>query len=189
MPERDILEARSSRWLGWSVPIRKHAQPFPGLRLCGIADEPACPSANGSRTSRTSVRCKCRISVAKRSSEAAITANVERKYAHVGRAGPPASKWLPRRAQAHGRRVLRCAEAPSHACPRAPEILPTAIASIASASRRRLRRVSSTHPASLRPNVVGSPWMPCERPMQSVYLCSTARLVMDSLEPLQVVLR
>ena len=39
-----------------------------GLRLCGIADEPFCaPARNGSSTSRTSVRWRCRISVAKRS--------------------------------------------------------------------------------------------------------------------------
>ena len=40
-----------------------------GLRLCGIAEEPFCPRANGSAASRTSLRCRCRISVAKRSSE------------------------------------------------------------------------------------------------------------------------
>ena len=38
-----------------------------GLRLWGIAEEPFCPAANGSSTSRTSVRCRLRISVAKRS--------------------------------------------------------------------------------------------------------------------------
>ncbi len=35
-----------------------------GFRLCGMADEPFCPSANGSCTSRTSVRARWRISVA-----------------------------------------------------------------------------------------------------------------------------
>ena len=35
-----------------------------GLRLCGIADEPFCPGVNGSSASNTSVRCRCRISVA-----------------------------------------------------------------------------------------------------------------------------
>ena len=38
---------------------------FTGFRLCGIALEPFCsPSRNGSSTSRTSVRCRCRISTA-----------------------------------------------------------------------------------------------------------------------------
>ncbi|OPZ21024.1 MAG: hypothetical protein BWZ10_00568 [candidate division BRC1 bacterium ADurb.BinA364] len=35
-----------------------------GLRLCGIADEPFWPAANGSSSSAISVRCKLRISVA-----------------------------------------------------------------------------------------------------------------------------
>ena len=42
-----------------------------GLRLCGIADEPFIPAANGSSTSRTSVRARWRISVANRSSDVA----------------------------------------------------------------------------------------------------------------------
>ena len=41
--------------------------------------------------------------------------------------------------------------------------------------RRALRRISSTQPASFSPKVVGSAWTPCERPMQSVSLNSTAR--------------
>ena len=46
-----------------------------GLRLCGIAEEPFCePEANGSSTSRTSVRCRLRISWAKRSSPAPASA-------------------------------------------------------------------------------------------------------------------
>ena len=40
-----------------------------GLRLCGIAEEPFWPRANGSAASRTSLRCRWRTSVAKRSSE------------------------------------------------------------------------------------------------------------------------
>ena len=47
-----------------------------GLRLCGIADEPFIPRANGSSTSRTSVRARWRISVAKRSSDEAQIASV-----------------------------------------------------------------------------------------------------------------
>ena len=45
-----------------------------GLRLCGIALEPFWPSRNGSSTSRTSVRCRWRISVASRSSAAPASA-------------------------------------------------------------------------------------------------------------------
>ena len=47
-----------------------------GFRLCGIDDEPFCPRPNGSCTSATSVRARCRISSAKLSSEEATTASV-----------------------------------------------------------------------------------------------------------------
>ena len=40
-----------------------------GLRLCGMADEPFWPSAKNSSASMTSVRCRCRISVASRSTD------------------------------------------------------------------------------------------------------------------------
>src|SRR3546814_9440478 len=45
-----------------------------GLRLCGIAEEPFCPGAKNSSASRTSVRCRWRISVASRSTPEAMTA-------------------------------------------------------------------------------------------------------------------
>ena len=35
-----------------------------GLRLCGMAEEPFWPGVNGSSASSTSVRCRCRTSVA-----------------------------------------------------------------------------------------------------------------------------
>src|SRR5215210_5191353 len=43
-----------------------------GLRLCGIADEPFCPSEKNSSASSTSVRCKWRTSIASRSIDQAI---------------------------------------------------------------------------------------------------------------------
>ena len=49
-----------------------------GLRLCGIDDEPFCPASNGSSASRTSVRCKWRISTARRSIDEATTASALR---------------------------------------------------------------------------------------------------------------
>ena len=56
-----------------AIPQRRSA--VIGLRLCGIADEPFCRRPNGSSTSPTSVRARCRISVAKRSSEEATSAS------------------------------------------------------------------------------------------------------------------
>ena len=38
-----------------------------GLRLCGIAEEPFWPGWKNSSASRTSLRCRCRTSVASRS--------------------------------------------------------------------------------------------------------------------------
>ncbi len=46
-----------------------------GLRLWGMAEEPFWPRPNGSSTSRTSVRARCRISSANRSSEVARSAS------------------------------------------------------------------------------------------------------------------
>ena len=48
-----------------------------GFCLCGIADEPFWPLANGSNASRTSVRCRWRISVAKRSSDDPASASAD----------------------------------------------------------------------------------------------------------------
>ena len=47
----------------------------------GMAEEPFCPSAKRSSASRTSVRCRCRISVASRSTEEATTASVAKNMA------------------------------------------------------------------------------------------------------------
>ena len=62
-----------------ALPRRTRASPqmrsqTTGLRLCGIALEPFWPLRNGSSTSRTSVRCRWRISVAKRSRPAPVSA-------------------------------------------------------------------------------------------------------------------
>ena len=47
-----------------------------GFLLCGMAEEPFCPFEKNSSTSRTSVLCKCLISVARRSIELAIIPRV-----------------------------------------------------------------------------------------------------------------
>jgi hypothetical protein len=59
--------------------------------------------------------------------------------------------------------------------PTAPEMAQVATSARAATSRARLRWNSAWACASLRPNVVGSAWMPCERPMVGVSLCSKAR--------------
>ena len=52
-----------------------------GLRLCGMAELPFCPAANGSSASPTSVRCRWRTSVASRSIAAASSARAAVKAA------------------------------------------------------------------------------------------------------------
>ncbi len=52
-----------------------------GLRLCGMAEEPFWPGAKYSSASRTSVRCRWRISVARFSTELAMTPSVAKKAA------------------------------------------------------------------------------------------------------------
>ena len=52
-----------------------------GLRLCGIADEPFWPGEKYSSASSTSVRCRCRISIASRSMEEATTPSVAKYIA------------------------------------------------------------------------------------------------------------
>ena len=58
-----------------------------GLRLCGIALEPFCPCVNGSSASRTSVRCRWRISVA-------IFSHVAATIAHAVRYSACRSRWI-----------------------------------------------------------------------------------------------
>ena len=56
--------------------------------------------------------------------------------------------------------------------------LPDAVRSSARASRPRARSSSNAQPASFQPNVIGSAWIPCDRPMQSVVpvlVCALAR--------------
>ena len=64
----------------WQLPRISRARPTIcsqpiGLRLCGIADEPFWPLANGSSTSPISVFCRPRISSANFSSDAAVIAS------------------------------------------------------------------------------------------------------------------
>ena len=87
-----------------------------GLRLCGIADEPFWPGEKYSSASRTSVRCRWRISMARRSIELAMHAEGGEEHRRGGRAGSPASRSArppgpssrPRAARPPGRWWRRC---------------------------------------------------------------------------------
>ena len=71
VPERDVLQRRPGRCRAGRARARRRVRSSTGLRLCGIALEPSGLLRNGSSTSRTSVRCRWRISVAKRFSAGA----------------------------------------------------------------------------------------------------------------------
>ena len=126
-----------------------------GFRLCGIADEPLFPAANGSSTSRTSVRARWRISVAKRSSEEAHNGECGQELGmavagdHLRRhrigleveplAGDPLDLGIDPRVRADGARELADAAGLERV------LQPT-----------RARSSSKAQPASFQPNVVGS---------------------------------
>ena len=145
-----------------------------GFRLCGIADDPFWPRANGSSTSRTSVRARCRISVANRSSDEASSASADSSSAWRSRwricveLGAGSS---PSRSHA----IRSTSGSIAAYWPTAPDSFPTRIPATARSIRVRSRSSPNAHPASFSPNVVGSAWTPCVRPMQSVSRCSSAR--------------
>ena len=145
-----------------------------GLRLCGIAELPRCSPPKGSSASRTSVRCRWRISSATRSSDAATIASVERYCAWRSRSitcDVIGAVARPRRAQIFcSISGPRCVQVPT-----APEIFPTAISRAAILNRSASRRFSAYQFATFRPNVIGSAWMPCVRPISGVSLNSHAR--------------
>ena len=157
------------------------SQPI-GLRLCGIADEPFCPLANGSSTSPISVFCRPRISSANFSSDAAVIASAVISSACR-------SRWMtcdetgagsrPSRSQTRASIAgSRCANVPT-----APEILPTDTMSRARSTRSRSRCSSAYHSASFTPNVIGSACTPCVRPIIGVRRCSSARSRTASIRP------
>ena len=72
--------------------------------------------------------------------------------------------------------TCRSTSAPTLACvPTAPEIEPTLTASRARARRSASRCSSASQPAALKPNVIGSAWMPWQRPTIGVSRCWIAR--------------
>ena len=145
-----------------------------GLRLCGIAELPRCSPPNGSSASRTSVRCKWRISVAMRSSEAARMASAETYSACRSRSitceviGATASSS--RLQIFSSTSVPRCV-----AVPTAPEIFPTASCFAAARNRSASRRFSAHQLATFSPKVIGSACTPCVRPISGASLNSQAR--------------
>ena len=109
-----------------------------GLRLCGIEELPFWPSEKNSSASRTSVRCRWRISVARFSTEAAVMASAAKNAAWRSRGmtcvetGSTASPSLP--ATCSSIRGSTLAKVPT-----GPEMAQVAISARAATSRARLR--------------------------------------------------
>ena len=134
VPERDVLEPDRR------VPADEAREPADALgddRDCACAASPTSPSgpaANGSSTSRTSVRARCRISSAKRSSDDARSASAERSSAWR-------SRWRICVELGAGSRPSRLARDPLDLrsrrayVPTAPESFPTRIPASARSSR------------------------------------------------------
>ena len=156
-----------------------------GFRLCGIADEPFCPFANGSSTSPISVFCRPRISSANFSSDAAVIASAAISSAWR-------SRWMTCDATGAGARPRRRHTSASTAggrcakVPTAPESLPTLTTSRARLTRSMSRPTSAYQSASFRPNVIGSAWTPCVRPIIGVRRCSNARSRIASASAVEI---
>ena len=105
-----------------------------GLRLWGMADEPFWPAPNGSSTSRTSVFCRARISVANFSRLAAVTARVVMTSAWRSRCRT-CDETGAGRSPSFGQTASSTSGPRCEKVPTAPDSLPTAIVSRARASR------------------------------------------------------
>ena len=167
VPEGDVLEPdrAAARTTRASPQIRSATI---GLRLCGIADEPFWPAANGSSTSRTSVRARWRISSANRLERGGH--DRERRE----QLGVPVALEDLRRDRL-GLEPEPLAGDPLHlgvggrvGADRARELADAHRLERARRGASGPRSSSNAQPASLRPNVVGSAWTPCVRPMQIV---------------------
>ena len=80
MPQRHVFERGDDRAPDHAGEAVRFSVRM-GFFLCGIEEEPFWPSEKDSRASPTSVRCKCRISVASRSTELATTPSVAKNAA------------------------------------------------------------------------------------------------------------
>ena len=166
----------------WALPRSTRARPVMrsvviGLRLWGIALEPfCCPARNGSSASRTSVRCRWRISVASRSRPAPASAIACSSSAWRSRGTTcveTGSRSRPRRASTRSSKSGLGGRVGADGAAERPD---ARLRERALAGARRCGAASKAKPASLMPNVVGSAWTPWVRPTQTVSTCSRARV-------------
>ena len=113
-----------------------------GLRLCGMAEEPFCPAEKNSSASRNSVRCKCRISTASRSTPLAMTPSTAKNMACRSRG----ITWVECVSGVRPSFSATCASTRGSMLanvPTGPEMAQVAISARAASSRVRLRANSA----------------------------------------------
>ena len=146
-----------------------------GLRLCGIADEPFMPGGERlldlAHLGAREVADLGREPVERRRADA----RAPRAARRAGRARSPASRPGPARARAARRRCARPRGRSRRTCRPCPRAGRRGTPRARARARSRARSSSNAQPASFQPKVVGSAWIPCERPMQIVRRCSSAR--------------
>ena len=169
VPERDVLERRPARTRAAArarphevlaedrVPLVGHrrASPSGPRRSPPRPRRPRC-AASGAR------RARC-CSIAVPSSASAVK--------HLGVAvarDDLGGDGLRARGRARRARASRSAGSRLPYTPTAPAILPTAIAWRAAMSRPAARTISACQRANTSPAVIGSAWIPCERPIIGV---------------------
>jgi hypothetical protein len=138
-----------------------------GVALVGHRARPLLPAVKASSASCTSVRCQCRTCTAKRSMPAATSASARRRP-RADRAARPAWHRLGAQAQRRRGRRPRWRARGARRCRRRRRWCPRR-------SRRARRRADARGRGNLgevareaRPKVMGSAWMPCERPIIGV---------------------
>ena len=145
-----------------------------GLRLWGIADDPFWPGLKPSRTSLTSVRCRCRSSTATASHVAPTAAQAQRNSAWRSRATTCVA-GTGRQAERATDVCLDFGRDVRVRADRAAELHHRQRLASADVSRDRSRSTCSAHSATLAPNVVGSAWMPWVLPIITVSRWARAR--------------
>ncbi len=175
VPERRRSRARRARRRARRARARRSARRRSG---CACAASPTSPSGRGrtaprpraprcargggsrARTGRARRRRARARRAARRGGRAArICVETRRRLEAEPLAGDPLDLGIGGRVGADGAGEL----ADAHPLERARD------------AGARSRSSSNAQPASLSPNVVGSAWTPCVRPMQSVRRCSSAR--------------
>ena len=174
VPERHVLEPDDR---GRADDAREPGDPLGDLRVALVRHRRRALHAGGERLLDLAHLGAREMTDLGREPVERRRADGERRRAarRAGRARSPGSTPDPARGRAARR---RCARPPgrsrrtSRPCPRAGR---RGTRRGRARAVRATRSSSNAQPASFQPKVIGSAWIPCERPMQTVRRCSSAR--------------